>query len=237
MYRRVLLKLSGEALSANGNNFDPEILKNLAEEIKDIHEQGVDLAIVVGGGNFIRGKMAEQIGIDRVQGDYMGMLATVINALAIQGALEQAGVPTRCQTAIEMNKVAEPFIVRRALRHLEKGRVVIFGGGTGNPYFSTDTTAALRASEIKADVILMAKNGVDGVYSADPKIDKTAIKYEKLTYMDLIQNELQVMDTTATSMCMDNRVDLVVFNMNERGNIKKAVMQEKIGTLIKKEID
>ncbi|SJZ85138.1 UMP kinase [Anaerorhabdus furcosa] len=236
MYRRVLLKLSGEALSGNGNNFDPEILKSLAEEIKEIHEQGVDLAIVVGGGNFIRGKMASNLGIDRVQGDYMGMLATVINALAIQGALEQAGVPTRVQTAIEMNKVAEPFIVRRALRHLEKGRVVIFGGGTGNPYFSTDTTAALRASEIKADVILMAKNGVDGVYSADPKLDKTAIKFEQLTYMDLIQQELQVMDTTATSMCMDNKVDLVVFNMNERGNIKKAVMQEKIGTVIKKEI-
>lgn len=236
MYSRVLLKLSGEALSGNGNNFDPEILKSLAEEIKEIHEQGVDLAIVVGGGNFIRGKMASNLGIDRVQGDYMGMLATVINALAIQGALEQAGVPTRVQTAIEMNKVAEPFIVRRALRHLEKGRVVIFGGGTGNPYFSTDTTAALRASEIKADVILMAKNGVDGVYSADPKLDKTAIKFEQLTYMDLIQQELQVMDTTATSMCMDNKVDLVVFNMNERGNIKKAVMQEKIGTVIKKEI-
>ncbi|MEG0076724.1 UMP kinase [Anaerorhabdus sp.] len=236
MYRRVLLKLSGEALSANGNNFDPEILKNLADEIKEIHEQGVDLAIVVGGGNFIRGKTAESIGIDRVQGDYMGMLATVINALAVQGALEQAGVPTRVQTAIEMNKIAEPFIVRRALRHLEKGRVVIFGGGTGNPYFSTDTTAALRASEIKADVILMAKNGVDGVYSADPKKDKTAVKFEQLTYMDLIQQELQVMDTTATSMCMDNKVDLVVFNMNERGNIKKAVMQEKIGTVIKKEI-
>ncbi|MEA4875107.1 UMP kinase [Anaerorhabdus sp.] len=236
MYRRVLLKLSGEALSGQGTNFDPEILKSLAEEIKEIHEMGIDLAIVVGGGNFIRGKMAENLGIDRVQGDYMGMLATVINSLAIQGALEQAGVPTRVQTAIEMNKIAEPFIVRRALRHIEKKRVVIFGGGTGNPFFSTDTTAALRASEIKADVILMAKNGVDGVYSADPKKDKTAVRYDNLTYMDLIQKELQVMDTTATSMCMDNQVDLVVFNMNERGNIKKAVMQEKIGTVIQKEI-
>ncbi len=236
MYRRVLLKLSGEALSGQGTNFDPEILKSLAEEIKEIHEMGIDLAIVVGGGNFIRGKMAENLGIDRVQGDYMGMLATVINSLAIQGALEQAGVPTRVQTAIEMNKIAEPFIVRRALRHIEKKRVVIFGGGTGNPFFSTDTTAALRASEIKADVILMAKNGVDGVYSADPKKDKTAVRFDNLTYMDLIQKELQVMDTTATSMCMDNQVDLVVFNMNERGNIKKAVMQEKIGTVIQKEI-
>ncbi|MFV0552777.1 MAG: UMP kinase [Anaerorhabdus sp.] len=236
MYRRVLLKLSGEALSGQGTNFDPEILKSLAEEIKEIHEMGIDLAIVVGGGNFIRGKMAENLGIDRVQGDYMGMLATVINSLAIQGALEQAGVPTRVQTAIEMDKIAEPFIVRRALRHIEKKRVVIFGGGTGNPFFSTDTTAALRASEIKADVILMAKNGVDGVYSADPKKDKTAVRFDNLTYMDLIQKELQVMDTTATSMCMDNQVDLVVFNMNERGNIKKAVMQEKIGTVIQKEI-
>lgn len=236
MYRRVLLKLSGEALSGQGNNFDPEILKSLAEEIKEIHEMGVELAIVVGGGNFIRGKMAESLGIDRVQGDYMGMLATVINALAIQGALEQAGVPTRVQTAIEMNKVAEPFIVRRALRHIDKKRVVIFGGGTGNPYFSTDTTAALRASEIKADVILMAKNGVDGVYSADPKKDKNAVRYDRLTYMDLIQKELLVMDTTATSMCMDNSVDLVVFNMNEPGNIKKAVLQETIGTVIQKEI-
>lgn len=235
MYRRVLLKLSGEALSGNQNNFDPEVLSGLAQEIKEIHELGIDLAIVVGGGNFIRGKMGESMGIDRVQADYMGMLATVINALAIQGSLEQAGVPTRVQTAIEMNKVAEPFIVRRALRHLEKGRVVIFGGGTGNPYFSTDTTAALRASEIKADVILMAKNGVDGVYSADPKLDKEAIKYDQLTYMDLLQRGLLVMDATATSMCMDNEIDLVVFNMNERGNIKRAVLQDKIGTVIQKE--
>ncbi|MFV0479132.1 MAG: UMP kinase [Anaerorhabdus sp.] len=234
MYQRVLLKLSGEALASNGNNFDPQILHRLAVEIKEVHELGVDLAIVVGGGNFIRGKTAESIGIDRVQGDYMGMLATLINSLAIQGALEQADVPTRVQTAIEMNKVAEPFIVRRALRHLDKGRVVIFGGGTGNPYFSTDTTAALRASEIKADVILMAKNGVDGVYSADPRVDAQAKKYEKLTYMEMLSQGLMVMDSTATSMCMDNDIDLVVFNMNETGNIKKAIMQEKIGTLVQK---
>ncbi len=203
--------------------------------MKQVRELGVDLAIVVGGGNFIRGKMAESIGIERVQGDYMGMLATVINALAVQGALEQAGVPTRVQTAIEMQKVAEPFIVRRAIRHLEKGRIVIFGAGTGNPYFSTDTTAALRASEIGADVILMAKNGVDGVYSADPKTHPEAVKFDSLSYMDLLQKGLQVMDTTATSMCMDNDVDLIVFNMNEHGNILKAVRGEVSGTIISKE--
>ena len=234
MYKRVLLKLSGEALSANGNSFDPEILKNLAQEIKEVHELGVDVAIVVGGGNFIRGKMAEQLGIDRVQADYMGMLGTMINALAIQGSLEQVDVPTRVQSAIEMSKIAEPFIVRRAIRHLEKGRVVIFGAGTGSPYFSTDTTAALRASEIKADVILMAKNGVDGVYTADPKKDPNAVKYDSLTYMEVLQKGLQVMDTTATSMCMDNNIDLVVFNMNQTGNIKKAVLEENIGTTVKK---
>lgn len=234
MYKRVLLKLSGEALSANGNSFDPDILKNLACEIKEVHAMGVEVAIVVGGGNFIRGKMAEQLGIDRVQADYMGMLGTMINALAIQGALEQQDVPTRVQSAIEMSKIAEPFIVRRATRHLEKGRVVIFGAGTGSPYFSTDTTAALRASEIKADVILMAKNGVDGVYTADPKKDPNAVRYDSLTYMEVIQKGLQVMDTTATSMCMDNNIDLVVFNMNQAGNIKKAVLQENIGTIVKK---
>lgn len=235
MYKRVLLKLSGEALSSPGNSFDPAILKSLAQELKEVHELGVDLAIVVGGGNFIRGKMAETMGIERVQADYMGMLATVINALAVQSALEQEGVPTRVQTAIEMQKVAEPFIVRRATRHLEKNRVVIFGAGTGNPYFSTDTTAALRASEIKADVILMAKNGVDGVYNADPKTNPDAVKYDTLTYMDLIQEGLAVMDTTATSMCMDNDIDLVVFNMNEHGNILKAVKGEITGTVISKE--
>ena len=236
MYKRVLLKLSGEALSGNGNNFDPEVLKHLALELKEVHKLGIEVAIVVGGGNFIRGKTAASIGIERVQADYMGMLATIINALAIQSSLEQVEVPTRVQTAIDMPKVAEPFIVRRAIRHLEKGRIVIFGGGTGSPYFSTDTTAALRASEIKADVILMAKNVVDGVYSADPKIDKTAVKYDKLTYMDVIKQGLMVMDTTATSMCMDNNIDLLVFNMNETGNILKACKGEQIGTIVKKEI-
>ena len=234
-YRRVLLKLSGEALSGSEKNFDPAVLKDLAQEIKEVTELGVEVAIVVGGGNFIRGKTLVDIGIDRVQGDYMGMLATIINALAIQASLEEAGVDTRVQTSIDMPKVAEPFIQRRAIRHLEKGRVVIFGGGTGSPYFSTDTTAALRASEIRADVILMAKNGVDGVYSADPKKDPNAVRYEHLTYMDLLNQGLQVMDSTATSMCMDNNMELVVFNMNQRGNIVRAVSGENIGTVINKE--
>lgn len=235
MYKRVLLKLSGEALSGNEKNFDPAVLKNLAKEIKEAQKSGIQIAIVVGGGNFIRGKTVADIGIDRVQGDYMGMLATIINALAIQSALEGEGVDTRVQTSIEMEKVAEPFIQRRAIRHLEKGRVVIFGGGTGSPYFSTDTTAALRASEIKADVILMAKNGVDGVYSADPKKDPGATRYEHLTFMDLLNKGLQVMDSTATSMCMDNDTELMVFNMNEPGNIVKAMKGEKIGTIINRE--
>ncbi|MBV1708414.1 MAG: UMP kinase [Erysipelothrix sp.] len=235
MYKRILLKLSGEALSTKENQLDPGILASLAREIKEVHAMGVEVAIVVGGGNFIRGKVAEKMGIDRVQADYMGMLATVINAMAIQGALEKVDVPTRVQTAIEMSKIAEPLIVRRAIRHLEKGRVVIFGAGTGSPYFSTDTTAALRASEIKADVILMAKNGVDGVYTADPKLFPEAEKYDLLTYMEMIQQGLGVMDTTATSMCMDNDIDLIVFNMNECGNIKKAVAGEIIGTRITKE--
>ncbi len=235
MYKRVLLKLSGEALSSKEHQLDPDILSSLAQEIKEIVEMGVQVAIVVGAGNYIRGKNAENLGIDRVQADYMGMLATVINAIAIQGAFEKINIPTRVQSAIEMNKIAEPFIVRRAIRHLEKGRVVIFGAGTGSPYFSTDTTAALRASEIKADVVLMAKNGVDGVYSADPNIVLDAKKYDIITYMDLLQKGLGVMDSTATSMCMDNDIDLIVFNMNEKGNIKKAVMQETLGTKITKE--
>ncbi len=233
MYKRVLLKLSGEALTGNEKNFDPVVLKSLAEEIKEVSDAGIEVAIVVGGGNFIRGKTIEQIGMDRVQGDSMGMLATIINALAIQSSLEAIGVDTRVMTSIEMPKVAEPFIQRRAVRHLEKGRVVIFGGGTGSPFFTTDTTAALRASEIKADVILMAKNGVDGVYSADPKKDPTATKYDELTYMDVLNKNLQVMDSTATSMCMDNKIQLRVFNMNESGNIVKAAKGSNIGTVIK----
>ena len=236
MYNRVLLKLSGEALSSAEYAFDPKLLSRLADELNEVHQLGIDLAIVVGGGNFIRGKMMEQMGVDRVQADYMGMLGTVINALAVQNALEQKGVPTRVQTAIEMQKVAEPFIQRRAIRHLEKGRVVIFGAGTGSPYFSTDTTAALRASEIGADVILMAKNGVDGVYDSDPKKNPNARKFDRLSYMELLQRELQVMDSTATSMCMDNDIDLIVFNMNELGNILKAVKGDIAGTIITRKI-
>ena len=232
MYKRVLLKLSGEALQGNEKNFDPIVLRQIAREVKQAHELGVEVAIVVGGGNFIRGKTVADIGIDRVQGDYMGMLATIINALAIQSALEKEGVVTRVQTSIDMPKVAEPFIQRRAAHHLEKGIVVIFGGGTGSPFFSTDTTAALRASEIKADVILMAKNGVDGVYSADPKKDASAMKFDRLTYMDVLNKGLAVMDSTATSMCMDNAIELLVFNMNEPGNIVKAVQGTVNGTII-----
>ena len=193
---------------------------------------GVEVAIVVGGGNFVRGKMADDLNIDRAQVDNMGMLGTVINALAIQGALEKLDVETRVQTAIDMTKVAEPYIPRRAIRHLEKGRVVIFGAGTGSAFFSTDTAAALRASEIEADVILMAKNGVDGVYNADPKIDREAVKYDALTFMDVLQKQLQVMDSTATSMCMDNEIDLLVFNMNEKDYIIKAVKGESEGTKV-----
>ena len=235
MYKRVLLKLSGEALAGSERNFDSNILSQLAEEIREAHDKGIEIAIVVGGGNFIRGKVVAENGFDRVQGDNMGMLATVIHALAIQSRLEDIGVDTRVMTSIEMQKVAEPFIQRRAIRHLEKGRVVIFGGGTGSPFFSTDTTAALRASEIKADVILMAKNGVDGVYSADPKKDESATRFDHLSYMDLLNKNLQVMDSTATSMCKDNHIELVVFNMNEKGNIVKAMSGEKIGTSITKE--
>ena len=232
MYKRVLLKLSGEALSGNGQAFDPEVLAGLAKELKEIQQKGVELAIVVGGGNFIRGKMLAEMGMNRAQGDYMGMLGTVINALAVQNALENAGVDTRVQTAVHMQEVAEPFILRRAIRHLEKGRVVIFGAGTGSPYFSTDTTAALRASEIGADVILMAKNGVDGVYDSDPKKNPNAKKFKSLYYMDVLNKGLQVMDSTAISMCMDNDIDLIVFNMNERGNILKAIQQTVDGTVI-----
>ena len=234
MYKRVLLKSSGEALSSPEAAFDPEILRRLAKELKEVQKLGVELAIVVGGGNFIRGKMMAEMGMNRAQADYMGMLGTVINALAVQNALEQEGVQTRVQTAVEMQKVAEPFILRRALRHLEKGRIVIFGAGTGSPYFSTDTTAALRASEIDADVILMAKNGVDGVYDSDPKKNPNAKKYDTLNYMDVLNEGLQVMDSTAISMCMDNDIDLVVFNMNEPGNIVKAVRREVNGTTITK---
>ncbi len=197
-----------------------------------MHDLGVQIAIVVGGGNMWRGESGAQMGMERAQADYIGMLGTVMNALALQDNLESIGVPTRVQTAIEMRQVAEPYIRRKAMRHLEKGRIVIFAAGTGSPYFSTDTTSALRASEINADVILMAKNGVDGIYSADPRKDANAVKYDKLTHMEIINKGLQVMDTTASSLSMDNNIPLVVFNMNERGNIKKVVQGETIGTTV-----
>ena len=234
MYKRVLLKLSGEALSSPEAAFDPEILKRLAKELKEVQKLGVELAIVVGGGNFIRGKMMAEMGMNRAQADYMGMLGTVINALAVQNALEQEGVQTRVQTAVEMQKVAEPFILRRALRHLEKGRIVIFGAGTGSPYFSTDTTAALRASEINADVILMAKNGVDVVYTANTKLYPNAVKFDKLTYLDVLNKDLKIMDQTAITLCKDNNIDLSVFNMQKEGNIALACKQEVAGTIISK---
>ncbi len=233
-YKRVILKLSGEALSGQqGFGIDSEVITSIAEQVKEVVDLKVEVAIVVGGGNIWRGIAGSAKGIDRATADYMGMLATVMNSLALQDALETIGVPTRVQSSITMQQVAEPYIRRRAIRHLEKGRVVIFAAGTGNPYFSTDTTAALRAAEIEAEVILMAKNKVDGVYSADPFKDASARKYETLTYMEVISNNLGVMDSTASSLCMDNNIPLVVFSITEKGNIKRVVLGEKIGTTVK----
>lgn len=238
IYKRIVLKISGEAIAgAEGFGIDPNTIQTIADEIKEAHDLGVELAIVVGGGNIWRGKTGETMGMDRAQADYIGMLATVMNGLALQDGLENLGVPTRVQTAINMSEVAEPYIRRRAIRHLEKGRVVIFTGGTGSPYFSTDTTAALRAAEINADVIMMAKNNVDGVYSADPNIDKSAVKYDELTYLDIINKSLQVMDVTASSLSMDNEIPLVVFKFNEKGNIKRVILGEKIGTNIRGKLE
>ena len=229
-YQRVVLKLSGEALAGeDGFGIKPPVIKEIVQEIKEVHELGIEMAIVVGGGNIWRGQIGAQMGMERAQADYMGMLATVMNALALQDTLENLGVPTRVQTSIEMRQIAEPYIRRRAERHLEKGRVVIFAGGTGNPYFSTDTTAA----EVDADVILMAKNNVDGVYSADPRVDETATKFEELTHLDVISKGLQVMDSTASSLSMDNDIPLVVFNLNEAGNIRRAILGENIGTTVR----
>lgn len=233
-YKRVILKVSGEALAGSeGRGINPEVIAHLAMEVKKIHDMGVQIGIVCGGGNMWRGETGANLGMERAQADYMGILATIMNGLALQDALENLGVPTRVQTSIEMWQIAEPYIRRKAIRHLEKGRVVIFGGGTGNPYFSTDTTAALRAAEINADVILMAKNGVDGVYSADPKIYPEAVKFDELTQLDIIAKDLKVMDRTASSLSMDNNIPLIVFNVNEAGNIKKVIEGENIGTVIK----
>jgi len=233
-YRRVVLKLSGEALSGEeGYGLSPEIIQSIARQVKEISELGVEVAVVVGGGNIWRGKVGSEVGMDRATADYMGMLATVMNSLAMQDSLENISIPSRVQTSIEMRQVAEPYIRRKAIRHLEKKRVVIFAAGTGNPYFSTDTTAALRAAEIEADVILMAKNNVDGVYSDDPKTNKDAKKYDELSYLDVLNEGLQVMDSTASSLCMDNNIPLLVFSIMEEGNIKRAVMGEKIGTIVR----
>ncbi|OGX77912.1 UMP kinase [Exiguobacterium sp. SH3S2] len=232
-YKRIVLKLSGEALAGDqGYGIDPAIVNSISGQIKELVAMGVEVAVVVGAGNIWRGKTGSELGMDRANADYMGMLATVLNSLALQDSLETHGVQTRVQTSIEMRQVAEPYIRRRAMRHLEKGRVVIFAAGTGNPYFSTDTTAALRAAEIEADVILMGKNNVDGVYSADPKLVPDAVKYESLTYLDVLKDGLQVMDSTATSLCMDNHIPLIVFSLLEEGNIKRVVLGEHIGTVV-----
>ncbi len=233
IYKRVLLKLGGESLVAEEGDFglDENALKNITEEIRATKDLGVEIAIVIGGGNILRGASLSSIGIERTTGDYMGMLATVINALALQAALEQAGIATRVQTAIEIQAVAEAYVRRRAVRHLEKGRVVIFAGGTGNPYFTTDTAASLRAMEVGADVIFKATK-VDGIYSSDPRTDKDAIKYKELSYLDVLKKGLKVMDSTAVSLCMDNKLPMVIFNFRQEHSIKRVLLGEKIGTTV-----
>ena len=230
-YKRVLLKLSGEALAGeNKTGLSPEVLNDITSQVKELKDLGVEIAIVVGGGNFWRGKYGHNM--EKTTSDYMGMLATTINALALQDALEAKGMYTLVQTAIEMREIAEPYIKRKETKHLEKGRVVIFACGTGNPFFTTDTCAALRAAEIDAEVILVAKT-IDGVYSADPKVDSNAVKYDEITYLDILNKDLKVMDSTATSLCKDNNIPLIVFAMSEKGNMVKAVKGEKVGTLVK----
>jgi len=231
-FRRVLLKLSGEALGGErGEGISPEVVHDMARQIREVRDLGVEIVIVVGGGNIFRGQAGSERGIERATGDYMGMLATVINALALQDALEKAGVATRVQSAIAMSQVAEPFIRRRAVRHLEKGRVVIFGGGTGNPYFSTDTAAALRANEMGAEVILKATK-VDGIYDSDPKKNPKAKRFTQITYLDALQKQLKVMDSTAFSLCMDNKMPIIVFDLFKAHNIQRVVMGEKVGTIV-----
>ena len=232
-YKRILLKLSGEALMGNKNfGLDSEILSQYAKDIKRITSLGVQVAIVIGGGNIYRGMNEAETGIERAHGDYMGMLATVINGMALQSALEKENVYTRLQTAIKMEQIAEPYIRRRAIRHLEKGRVVIFGAGTGNPYFTTDTAGSLRAIEIKADVIMKGTR-VDGIYTADPEKDPTATKYDNMTYQDCISNNLKIMDMTAFTLCMENELPIIVFDMNKIGNLQKVVEGLNVGTLVK----
>jgi uridylate kinase len=231
-YKRVLLKLSGEVFGGGLVGVDPQVVRGLAKEIADVVRQGVEVAIVVGGGNFFRGAELQKSGMDRARADYMGMLGTVMNCLALQDFLEKEGVETRVQTAITMGQVAEPYIPRRAIRHVEKGRVVIFGAGAGMPYFSTDTVAAQRALEIHAEVILMGKQGVDGVYDADPNKDSSAVKFDTLSYDEFLARGLQVADATAASLCRDNDIDMIVFNLSTAGNIARVVAGEKIGTTI-----
>lgn len=236
-YRRVVLKLSGEALAGSqGFGIAHDMLVKVAEQVVEIRKLGVELALVVGGGNIWRGIAGSSQGMDRATADYMGMLATVMNALALQDALENVGMATRVLSAIEMRQVAEPYIRRRAIRHMEKGRIVIFAAGTGNPYFSTDTTAALRAAEIEAEAILMAKR-VDGVYDSDPMKNPAAVKFNRLSYLDVLSRGLKVMDSTATSLCMDNNIPLIVFDLNKDGNIYKAIMGEPIGTYVGRDIN
>jgi len=232
-YKRVVLKLSGEALAGEqGYGIDPIVVDSIARQVKEVRATGLEVAIVVGGGNIWRGLAGSAKGMDRATADYMGMLATVMNSLALQDALEKCNVDTRVQTAIEMRQVAEPYIRRKSIRHLEKNRVIIFAAGTGNPYFSTDTTAALRAAEIEADVILMAKKNTDGVYDADPRLNPDAKKFDKLAYIEVLQRGLGVMDSTATSLCMDNNIPIVVFSIDEPGNILKAALGQDIGTIV-----
>ncbi|HFQ8396431.1 UMP kinase [Streptococcus agalactiae] len=232
-YQRILIKLSGEALAGDkGVGIDIPTVQSIAKEIAEVYNSGVQIALVIGGGNLWRGEPAAEAGMDRVQADYTGMLGTVMNALVMADSLQQYGVDTRVQTAIPMQTVAEPYVRGRALRHLEKNRIVVFGAGIGSPYFSTDTTAALRAAEIEAEAILMAKNGVDGVYNADPKKDANAVKFDELTHVEVIKRGLKIMDATASTISMDNDIDLVVFNMNETGNIKRVVLGEQIGTTV-----
>jgi uridylate kinase len=232
-YSRIVLKLSGEALEGDrGYGIDPGVVSSLARHVREVHSTGVEIAIVIGGGNIWRGLEASTTGMDRATADYMGMLATIQNALALQDALEHQGTPTRVQTAIEMHQIAEPFIRRRAIRHMEKGRVVILAGGTGNPFFTTDTAAALRAAELGAEAILMAKNGTDGVYTADPRTDPAAVRYDVLSYQDVLERNLRVMDGSAVALCRDNNLPIIVFNVQEDGNIQRAAQGESVGTLI-----
>jgi uridylate kinase len=232
-YKRILLKISGEVLTGEGGfGIDPSVIRQIAGEIKEVKTLGVEIAIVIGGGNIFRGVAASSMGMDRVSADHMGMLATILNGIALQDALEKMGVQTRLQTAIEMRELAEPFIRRRAIRHLEKGRVVIFAGGTGNPYFTTDTTASLRAMEIGAEAILKATK-VDGVYDADPMVNPKARKYDELTYLDVLKKRLKVMDATAISLCMDHQIPIIVFNLKKKGNIRRVILGEKVGTKVR----